>query len=51
MGPGCESVTRVKTPVHDLVTGVWKDGRVGVYRGMLGGDKSYGMTIQGKRQS
>lgn len=49
MGPGCESVTRVKTPVHDLVTGVWRDGRVGVYRGMLRGDKSYGLTIHGEK--
>jgi len=49
MGPGCESVTRVKTPVHDLVTGVWKDGRVGVYRGMLQGQKSYGLTIHGEK--
>lgn len=49
MGPGCESVTRVKTPVHDLVTGVWTDGRVGVYRGLLQGDKSYGLTIHGEK--
>lgn len=49
MGPGCESVTRVKTPVHDLVTGVWQDGRVGVYRGMLAGDKAYGLSIHGEK--
>lgn len=49
MGPGCESVTRVKTPVHDLVTGVWQGGRVGVYRGMLTGDKAYGLSIHGEK--
>lgn len=49
MGPGCESVTRVKTPVHDLVTGVWKGGRVGVYRGMVQGQKGYGLTIHGEK--
>lgn len=49
MGPGCESVTRVKTPIHDLVTGVWSDGRVGVYRGMVQGHKSYGLTIHGEQ--
>lgn len=47
MGPGCKSVTRVKTPVHDVVTGVWAGGRVGVYRGMLQGHKTYGLTIHG----
>jgi len=47
IGPGCESVTRVKTPVHDLVTGVWSGGRVGVYRGLLQGSKSYGLTVHG----
>ncbi len=47
MGPGCESVTRVKTPLHDVVTGVWSGGRVGIYRGMLQGHKSYGLTIHG----
>jgi predicted dehydrogenase len=49
MGPGCESVTRVKTPMHDLVTGVWSDGRVGVYRGLLQGAKPYGLTVHGEK--
>lgn len=49
MGPGCESVTRVKTPVHDVVTGVWRDGRVGIYRGLLQGDKHYGLSIHGEK--
>lgn len=51
MGPGCRSVTRVKTPVHDLVTGTWNDGRVGVYRGLLQGDKPYGLTIHGEQNT
>ena len=49
MGPGCESVSRVKTPVHDLVTGVWSGGRVGVYRGLLQGDKPYGLVVHGEK--
>lgn len=49
MGPGCESVSRVKTPVHEIVTGVWSDGRVGVYRGLLQGAKPYGLTIHGEK--
>ncbi len=47
MGPGCETVTRVKTPVHDVVTGVWSGGRVGVYRGLLQGERSYGFSVHG----
>lgn len=47
MGPGCESVTRVQTPLHDLVTGTWTGGRLGVYRGLLQGAKSYGLTVHG----
>lgn len=44
MGPGCETVTRTKTPVADLVVGVWKDGRVGTFRGILEGQAGYGAT-------
>ena len=45
MGPGCESVTRVKTKDTDLVIGVWKDGRVGTLRGMRNGSKKFGALI------
>lgn len=48
MGSDCETVTRVKTPLHDLITGVWSGGRVGVYRGILNGCKSYGLMIHGE---
>lgn len=37
MGKGCETVTRVSTPDTDVVTGVWKDGRVGVLVGLRKG--------------
>jgi hypothetical protein len=33
MGRGCRSVRCVSTPDHDLVTGVWADGRIGTMRG------------------
>jgi hypothetical protein len=36
MGTGCETVARVQTRDTDYVTGVWKDGRVGTYRGIRG---------------
>jgi hypothetical protein len=45
MGPGCESVTRVKTKDTDLVVGVWKDGRVGTLRGTRNGSKKFGVVV------
>ena len=44
MGPGCQSVRRVKTPTADVVTGVWADGRAGTYRGILQGAVGFGAT-------
>ena len=44
MGPGCETVRRIKTPRGDLVVGVWKDGRLGTFRDLRGG-KSPAPTI------
>jgi predicted dehydrogenase len=34
MGAGCETVVRTTTPDSDVVTGTWKDGRVGVFYGI-----------------
>lgn len=34
MGAGCESVARTSTADTDVVTGTWKDGRVGVLYGI-----------------
>lgn len=47
MGTGCESVTRIHTKETDLVTGVWKDGRVGSFRGLRGKVKPYGIVAFG----
>ncbi len=47
MGTGCETVSRVKGPVHDQTTGVWKDGRLGVYRGIVRGKAAFGATVYG----
>jgi len=52
MGPGCESVTRVHTEDTDLVTGVWKDGRVGTYRGLRvdkKGFNGFGLVAFGRK--
>lgn len=34
MGTGCETVARTQAADADIVTGVWKNGRVGTYRGL-----------------
>lgn len=49
MGPGCVSVTRASTDMADVVTGVWKDGRVGTYRGIRKGAVKYSATVFGSK--
>lgn len=47
MGMGCETVTRTKTTGTDLVTGVWKEGRIGTFRGIRQGKHDYGAMAFG----
>lgn len=49
MGPGCKTVTRVKTPTADLAAGVWEDGRLGTFRGILQGQTGFGATVFGEK--
>ena len=49
MGPGCKSVSRTKAPTQDQVTGVWQDGRVGTYRGILKGKAEFGASVYGTK--
>lgn len=49
MGTGCETVTRVQTKTADYVTGTWKDGRVGTYRGIRQGNAKMGATVFGSK--
>ncbi len=44
MGKGCKKVRRLKTEKYDIVTGMWKDGRIGTFRGILenSGKRGYG---------
>lgn len=49
MHPGCESVTRIHTDGTDVVTGVWKDGRVGTFRGLRAGKEDYGVVLFGSK--
>lgn len=49
MGPGCISVSCVETSSTLGVTGVWKDGRIGTYRGIRpgGGAPEFGGKVFG----
>lgn len=47
MGPGCESVTRFRKDNMDVVVGVWKDRRIGTFRGTREGKHDYGGTVFG----
>jgi predicted dehydrogenase len=49
MGPGCETVSRVQTKDTEFVVGVWKDGRIGTYRGLRAGKRDYGARIFGTK--
>jgi predicted dehydrogenase len=49
MGLGCESVTRVHTDGTDMAIGVWKDGRIGTFRGIRNGQRGYGSTVFGTK--
>lgn len=48
MGPGCEKVTRTHAKDADVVTGIWKDGRIGTFRGLRSGKQDYGAMVFGK---
>lgn len=49
MGTGCETVIRTKGPISDQVTGVWKDGRIGTYRGIVKGKAESGAVVFGSK--
>jgi predicted dehydrogenase len=49
MGRGCESVNRVNSKDTDVIVGKWKDGRLGVIRGIRRGKDDYGITLFGEK--
>jgi hypothetical protein len=49
MGPGCKTVSRMKTRTADLAAGVWRDGRLGTFRGILVGQVGFGATVFGQQ--
>jgi hypothetical protein len=49
LGTGCERVVRTHTPDTDVVTGVWRDGRVGTLIGIRNAAAPYRVTLFGAR--
>ena len=49
MGPGCESVRRIQAKDNEFVVGLWKDGRIGTYRGIRKGKSDYGALVYGTK--
>jgi len=49
MRPGAVTVTRARTDDAELITGVWKDGRIGSYRGIRRGALKYSATVFGDK--
>ena len=49
MGPGCKRLSCAYTPGAEVVTGVWKDERIGVLRGTRAGSHSYGFAVWGEK--
>jgi predicted dehydrogenase len=49
MGTGCRSVSRIYTENTDIVTGVWNDNRIGIFRGTRLGKGGYGGTVFGEK--
>lgn len=45
MGTGCSKVSVIHTSEHDVITGVWKDGRIGTIRGYRCAGSNFGGTI------
>lgn len=48
MGTGCEKVIRTFSEVQELVTGYWRDGRIGTVRGIRTGANNIAGTVFGE---
>ncbi len=49
LGTGCETVSRVSTPDTDVVTGVWRDGKVGTLRGLRNASTPHQVILFGTK--
>lgn len=51
LGAGCTEVWAVSTEDHELVTGTWKDGRIGTVRGNRAGNGGFGALLHSAAQT
>jgi len=51
MGPGCETVVCTAAADTHIVTGVWKDGKVGTLCGLRKGASPYRMAVFGSKKA
>ncbi|MDP2983208.1 MAG: Gfo/Idh/MocA family oxidoreductase [Candidatus Latescibacter sp.] len=49
MGTGCATVQRAQTKDTEYAVGVWKDGRIGTFRGIRSGRQDYGAYVFGSK--
>lgn len=49
MGAGCESVVRTTSADTDVVTGTWKDGRVGIFYGIRSSGMPHKVVVFGEK--
>ena len=49
MGTGCQRVSRVHTQDTDFAIGIWKDDRIGTFRGLRTGRTDYGGEAFGEK--
>lgn len=49
MGPECQQVKRIHEDGVDIIIGQWSNGRLGQFRGIRDGHKSYGVTVFGEK--
>ncbi len=47
LGPGVKSVSRSYTPDHDVITGIWNDGKIGTVYGIRNSKVAYKVTAFG----
>lgn len=51
MGSGCDHVSAISYEQYDLITGYWKDGRVGTVRCNRNGDSNFGASIYREQET
>lgn len=45
LGIGCKRVTATSSEIHDVITGEWKDGRIGTVRGNRAGNSAFHLLL------